>query len=301
MIKELSVSIGTLTKNYNPKKKEDRIAYPDWQFLTKSNATSYNAALRYDGDYDVTIYAPDGYIEYILAVPRAFILYLNTFATDTADIITTSNCDTITLTSSDMNTTLNKRKENTTMKMPTMNIDFGPVKSTEIQISPYGLAISTPNGWRAYDVKKNQTIDVTGFTFDAKGMVYKMPVAVKDVREGDMVMHQNVPMFVTGIDDDGSIEVIDITASELKIILPTTNIFNFNFVTKIVSLMNFNGIAPSADNPFGNIMPLMMMNELFGDNKNTSDGDGFMKMMMLSSMMNGSNPFANIFTPLNNN
>ena len=71
--------------------------------------------------------------------------------------------------------------------------------------------------------------------------------------------------------------------------MPVTSIFGFNYVTKVVSLMNVNAGAPSAENPFGNLMPFMMMSSVMGDN---SDND-FSKMMM----MGGSNPFTAMFTP----
>lgn len=148
-----------------------------------------------------------------------------------------------------------------------------------------------------YNPATAQTIDVTGFTFDFKGMIYRMPVAVKDIKVGDMIIHKHKPMFVTSIDNT-NIEVIDILDSEIKSIIPTTNPFGFNFVTKIVSLVNFGGSAPSSDQPFGNIMPMMIASAVLGD----SNGEGSMfenmdmgKLFMLNMMTNGSNPFGNLF------
>lgn len=82
-----------------------------------------------------------------------------------------------------------------------------------------------------------------------------MPAAIKDLRAGDMVLHRGKPMYVQSVEEDG----IDILNSENKVIVPVTNMFGFNFVTKVVSLMNFNAAQPSAENPFGNLMPFMMM------------------------------------------
>ena len=89
-------------------------------------------------------------------------------------------------------------------------------------------------------------------------------------------------MYVQSVEEDG-IHCIDILNSENKVIVPVTNMFGFNFVTKVVSLMNFNAAQPSAENPFGNLM----MSSVMGDD---SDND-FSKMMMMSMMMGGSNPF----------
>lgn len=179
-------------------------------------------------------------------------------------------------------------KENDTRKMPTMNFDFGPfTESGVVALSPYGIAVRSSKGeYLTYNAATGATVDVTGFTFDFQKMIYKMPAAIKDLRAGDMVLHRGKPMYVQSVEEDG-IHCIDILNSENKVIVPVTNMFGFNFVTKVVSLMNFNAAQPSAENPFGNLMPFMMMSSVMGDD---SDND-FSKMMM----MGGSNPFTAMF------
>lgn len=185
-------------------------------------------------------------------------------------------------------------KENDTMKMPTMNFDFGPfTEPGVVALSPYGIAVRSSKGeYLTYNAATGATVDVTGFTFDFQKMIYKMPAAIKDLQAGDMVLHRGKPMYVQSVEEDG-IHCIDILNSENKVIVPVTNMFGFNFVTKVVSLMNFNAAQPSAENPFGNLMPFMMMSSIMGDD---SDND-FSKMMMMSMMMGGSNPFTAMFTP----
>lgn len=185
-------------------------------------------------------------------------------------------------------------KENNTMKMPAMNFDFGPfTEPGVVALSPYGIAVRTTKGeYLTYNAATGATVDVTGFTFDFQKMIYKMPAAIKDLRAGDMVLHRGKPMYVQSVEEDG-IHCIDILNSEAKVIVPVTSIFGFNYVTKVVSLMNVNAGSPSAENPFGNLMPFMMMSSIMGDD---SDND-FSKMMMMSMMMNGSNPFTAMFAP----
>lgn len=180
------------------------------------------------------------------------------------------------------------------MKMLTMNFDFGPfTEPGVVALSPYGIAVRSSKGeYLTYNAATGATVDITGFTFDFQKMIYKMPVAIKDLRAGDMVLHRGKPMYVQSVEEDG-IHCIDILNSEAKVVVPVTNMFGFDFVTKIVSLMNFNAAQPSAENPFGNLMPLMMMSSVMGDD---SDND-FSKMMMMSMMMGGSNPFTTMFTP----
>lgn len=172
--------------------------------------------------------------------------------------------------------------------------DFGPfTESGIVALSPYGIAVRSSKGeYLTYNAATGATVDVTGFTFDFQKMIYKMPAAIKDLRAGDMVLHRGKPMYVQSIEEDG-IHCIDILNSEAKVIVPVTNMFGFNFVTKVISLMNFNAAQPSAENPFGNLMPFMMMSSVMGDD---SDND-FSKMMMMSMMMGGSNPFTAMFTP----
>lgn len=201
----------------------------------------------------------------------------------------------------------NKKENDTTMKMPTImnNLDFGPITSG-VQMSPVGPAIQKGNQWLSYNSNTEQTVDVTGITFDFPGMIFKVPVATTAIKKGDIVIHQNKPMFVTGIVGT-RVEAIDIMASEEKIIIPVTNIFGFNFITKITSFMNFDGMAPSPDQPFGNIMPFLAMSMLFNkDDEGNSDenlfgGMNMEKMFMMfavSSMFNpnnNNNPFAQMF------
>lgn len=191
----------------------------------------------------------------------------------------------------------NKKESNEMNIMPNVNFDFGPA-GDGIRVSPFGLAITNSKGqWATYDAKNDKIVDVTGFTFDFGKMIYKIPVAVKDIKPGDLIVHQNRAMYVQKI-EDSDIYTVDILAAEKKSVLPVTNIFNFNFVTKVVSLMNFDMGAPSPDQPFGNIMPLMMMNTLMGDGNDFFGQMDMGKMMLMSAMMGGQNPLTNMFNGL---
>lgn len=92
-------------------------------------------------------------------------------------------------------------KENDTMKMPTMNFDFGPfTESGVVALSPYGIAVRSSKGeYLTYNAATGATVDVTGFTFDFQ----KMPAAIKDLRAGDMVLHRGKPMYVQSVEEDG--------------------------------------------------------------------------------------------------
>lgn len=104
-------------------------------------------------------------------------------------------------------------------------------------------------------------------------------------------MHNDTPIYVTEV-EDGRIQAIDLCVSEEKTVVPVKNLFNFNFVTKVAPLVNFGNMKPSTDQPFGNIMPMLMMSK-FLDNK-SKDNDP-MTMFMMMNMTNGANPFSTMF------
>ena len=166
------------------------------------------------------------------------------------------------------------------MKM--FNFDFGPIKDNDtIRMSPYGLAVKNVNGtYQAYDKKNGEIMDVDIFNFKADNMFFKIPVAIDAIEAGDVIIFNRRPCFVFGFSEQGDVIAIDIAMGEKKTILPSKSPFGFNYITKIVSLVDnmFGGETPSAENPFGNILPFMMMSE---DNSSMKD---MLPMMML---MNG--------------
>jgi hypothetical protein len=186
----------------------------------------------------------------------------------------------------------NNEKENN--KMKNFNFDFGPCNPETIRMSMYGLAIKNSTGtWVSYNPATKQIIDVDVLNFDGAKFLYKMPVALKEVKAGDIVVHNRKPMFVTAPSTDGSnaLQVVDIYAGEEKCIVPPVNMFGFNFVTRVVSLFGeLSQNAPSADAPFGNMLPFLLMN----DNKDI-DPMAMMLMMGQGGTNFASNPMMMYF------
>lgn len=177
-------------------------------------------------------------------------------------------------------------KENDTM-MKGINFDFGPCGNT-VRMSMYGMAIQNISGeWVSYNPDSREIINVDVFNMaDGGKYMYKMPVAIADVKEGDIVIHNRVPMFVTAINENGTFEVTDVRAGETKNIIPTRNMFGFNFMTKVVSMFGAFANAPTADQPFGNMLPFLMLN-----GENGKDIDPMMFMFMMNQGGNtGMNP-----------
>lgn len=164
-------------------------------------------------------------------------------------------------------------------KMKAFNFDFGPCTTDNIRMSMYGLAVKNANGtWVSYNPESKEIIDVDIFNFDGGKFLYKMPVAIKDVQVGDIVIHNRKAMFVTDVSETG-MTAIDPQAGEEKKILLTKSPFGFNFATKVVSLFNMTSDAPTPDAPFGNMLPFLMMSE--------NSGEFDMNTMLMLSMMGG--------------
>ena len=205
-----------------------------------------------------------------------------------------------------------KEKENMDTNKMFAGFDFGPV-ADNVKLSPYGMAIRNADGrYVSYDTKSGNIIDVEVFNFENHNLIFKMPVAVSAIAVGDAIVHMKKPMFVTNIEN--GITAIDIYNGEIKSIVPARNMFGFNYVTKIISLFNFTGTnTPTADNPFGNMLPFLMMGEgrdfkdilplmlLANGNTNFAQnplmlyalmGDGNMNDILPFLFMMGNNPFA---------
>lgn len=207
------------------------------------------------------------------------------------DTVTTSRIDELSASVTEMQDFINSltaaipqpldNKEKETKNMNTnlfKNFDFGPCGDT-IRMSAYGLAIKNRDGaWVAYNKATGDIMDVDILNFDGKNFFYKMPVAIKDIAMGDVVIHNRKPVIVDGIMDN-SLAVVDPYEGEYREIMFAKSPFGFNFVTKVVSLLGdmFQGAAaPNADNPFGNILPLLLLSD---ENK---DIDPMLAIMMMN-------------------
>ena len=181
----------------------------------------------------------------------------------------------------------NEEKEN---KMKGFNFDFGKITNDSIRMSMYGMAVKNASGvWTAYDKGTGDLMDVDVFNFDGSNFLFKMPVAIKDITVGDVIVHARKPMFVVSKTEAGDLIAIDPVAGEKKTIMPSKNMFGFNFATKVVSLFdNLMGQTPTSENPFGNMWMLMLM-----------DGKSDLKDIMISMMLiNQASGSTNTFNPM---
>ncbi len=180
-----------------------------------------------------------------------------------------------------INDTMNK--ENNKMNF---NLDFGKLNNKSIGLSFKGPCVKNADGnWVVYDNESKEVIAVDGFTLEkSEGYLYKMPVALKDVKKGDMLLHNGFVVFVEEINTEEeskkvkSLVVVSPTDGEVKEILPIKNMFNFEYMTKIVNVFDMFAEKPSVDNPFGNMLPFLMMKD---------GAKNFKDIALMQTLMNG--------------
>lgn len=181
-----------------------------------------------------------------------------------------------------VNKSNNNKKEEENKEM--MKFDFGPVDSS-VRMSMYGMAVKNANGnYVAYDAANKRIMDVDILNFEgANKFMYKMPVAVKDVAVGDIVVHMRKPMIVLSVHEDNTFTVADVYNGEEKVIIPANSPFGWNFMTKVVSFINFG--SADASNPFGNMLPLLLLSD-----SKSKDDNLLPLMLMAGGNMDMSNP-----------
>lgn len=176
---------------------------------------------------------------------------------------------------------MKKKEEEKGMKFNSITKDFRFGKVNDVRISIYGPAFNSCNNgieWLAYDKANEDWVDVSPFNFDVKFPVfYMMPVAKDKVATGDFIMHCNSWVRIVDFDDALRPIAEDPWKKEIITIMPTKNMFGFDFYTKLVNVFgDFAGQA-SKENPFGNMLPFMMM----------SDGGKMEDMLPMLMMMGG--------------
>ena len=176
------------------------------------------------------------------------------------------------------------------------NFEFGPVKNDTVRLSPYGLAVKNlDNSWVSYDGASDSIIDVDVFNFEGKNLIYKIPAAPQSIHIGDMIVHQGKAMYVlTDVcEGDTCVSVIDPRAGESKEILFCKNMFGFNYVTKLVSILNGFGnstdFSPSSEDPFGNMWMLALLSNENEDLSSSILPLIFMNQFNSSANMNKNN------------
>lgn len=173
------------------------------------------------------------------------------------------------------------------------NLRFG--KADNAKMSIYGPALReaiSGDTWVAFDKSKEQWIDVP-YEAILDIPLFEMPVAKDNIQIGDFIFHAGIStgwVRVIDFDDEMNyfIEAEDPSNHEIIKILPTRNMFGFDFYTKLIVPFDMGATfgGASASNPFGMLPMLMMMS----DKSKSGSGDNSMLMAMMM-MQNGTMDF----------
>lgn len=185
-----------------------------------------------------------------------------------------------------------KKKEKTMFESMMKNLHFG--KANNAKMSIYGPALReavSGDTWIAFDKSKEQWIDVPCEAILDIPLL-EMPVAKSNIQLGDFIFHAGAGWVrVIDFDDEMNyfIEAEDPSNHEIIKILPTRNMFGFDFYTKLIVPFDMGATfgGASASNPFGMLPMLMMMS----DKNKSGSGDNSMLVTMMM-MQNGGMDFA---------
>lgn len=184
-----------------------------------------------------------------------------------------------------------KKKERKSMKNIfgniMKNVKFGQLNTDKVAYSMQGMAFKSNDGDYLVYKKDQPAVNVNEFVIEMP--LFVMPVPLKDLQVGDIICKGEDFVLVDSV-GESYITAINTDKSEIVTIIPQVNMFGFSFYSKVVAPTNLFGEA-TQDNPFGNILPLMMMSD------EDSDSSTF-GMMMLMSQMNGGNGMNMDFTKM---
>lgn len=178
----------------------------------------------------------------------------------------------------------NEKKEGKNMfENMVKDIKFGP--ATDVRFSIYGPAFNGGDRWLARH--EGEWVDVSDMLIDVGNICYMMPVAKNSIKEGDFILHKGKWARVDCIvEEENFISVEKINEQEVVQVLPTKNMFGFDYYTKLMcpieSFEDAEGFGATTDNPFGMLPFIMAMKD--------GKKDNLLPLMMMSGKMDMSNP-----------
>ena len=155
------------------------------------------------------------------------------------------------------------------------NMKFGLFNSQSVKYSFNGIAFKTSGGDYVIYNDDFTFTNVADMVIDMP--VFAMPVSREQISVGDVIRHNNDWVIVNEVSST-EIKVAKPWTKEIVTVIPETSIFGFSFYTKIMNPFEGLGKEANADNPFGNILPFLMMQ---------NDGGDSMNPMMMAMMLGG--------------
>lgn len=157
-------------------------------------------------------------------------------------------------------------------------LKFGKLNDASVKISHLGIAIKNKEDiYVSYDKNTKSILNVDILSVDADSLLYAMPVQISDIKEGDCILHNGTYYYIKF--NNNVIKGVNYYDGVEEVINITTNIMGFNFVTKVISIMDLMGTP--GNNP-GNAMMLPL---LLKEESSSSSSDDMMKIMLMAQCM----------------
>lgn len=177
----------------------------------------------------------------------------------------------------------NEEKNNMFNKM-FKNLKFGKLSNGTIKYSFNGIAFQSSDGSYVTFNDDLTFTNVNDMVMDIP--VYVMPVAANQIEVGDIIIQNEQPVMIREISSN-EIKVIKPFSREIVSIVPEKSIFGFDFYSKVLNVFEGLGSAADQGNPFGNMLPFLMMSE---GKENQSNSDMMMMMALMGGNLDMSNP-----------
>lgn len=171
---------------------------------------------------------------------------------------------------------------------------FGKIAPGMCRLTMNGnIAVKCNGSYKSYNVAKGTLTNVTNFCFNVGDEMFFV-IPTNKVEVGDIILVGGKPKCVIE-SNKKVIKVIDYENSEIRDVVPERHVFmgSTYFYGKIVSMF---GNSFKKGKGLGNVMKMMMMSQMMGNNSN-GGGMGNLGQMMAMSMFMGkeNNPFDGMF------
>lgn len=161
------------------------------------------------------------------------------------------------------------------------NIEFGKVNTSDLAYTFNGICFRDADGNYTSLNPDGTFTNVYDMVMDIP--IYVMPVGKNQIKVGDIIKYFDKWVMIAQIDNT-TITTIDPWTREIRVIIPEKSVFGFDYYTKVIDIFSGFNVNADSSNPFGNILPFMMMSD-------KSDIDPMMLMMMMNDQnLNGMNP-----------
>ena len=161
---------------------------------------------------------------------------------------------------------------------------FGKIDGLGIKMTIQGLGIKASDGNIAvYDKDKNAIAAIPDDLTFGEVPVYAFPTNKFDV--GDLIVHNNILKFVTKVNEDNSIEAVNIRDQIVQTIIPAKTMLGYFTASKVFT--PFESICLGGAGAGGALdQNALMMLAMFGGDED-GDEDGLSSMLPLMLMGGG--------------